>query len=131
MKLESVRLKLEQVKNLDLVPRSSAQRRTLYHTVRGQDVTWAYSMVGSPDYMAPEILLGEGYDRLVDYWSIGCILYEFLAGYPPFSGADGDEVFSNVIRWDEVLAKPEFDHPAAEENFVPEAWEVILLYVFA
>jgi len=36
--------------------------------------------VGSPDYMAPEILENNGYDYLVDYWSLGCILFEFLSG---------------------------------------------------
>jgi serine/threonine protein kinase len=40
----------------------------------------AYSMVGSPDYMAPEILEGGGYDQRVDFWSLGCIIFEFLAG---------------------------------------------------
>ena len=41
------------------------------------------SVVGSPDYMAPELLAGEGYDYMVDYWAIGCIAFEMLAGTWP------------------------------------------------
>jgi serine/threonine protein kinase len=37
-------------------------------------------VVGSPDYMAPELLAGDAYDYLVDYWAIGCIAFEMLAG---------------------------------------------------
>jgi serine/threonine protein kinase len=44
-----------------------------------------YSIVGSPHYMAAEILEGSGYDAVADWWSMGCILYEMLVGAPPFT----------------------------------------------
>lgn len=47
--------------------------------------------VGTPDYLAPELLLGTGHGAEVDWWSLGAILYEFVTGIPPFN-ADSPEV---------------------------------------
>ncbi len=44
----------------------------------------AYSTVGTPDYIAPEVFLQKGYNETVDWWSLGIILYEMLVGYTPF-----------------------------------------------
>lgn len=44
----------------------------------------AYSTVGTPDYIAPEVFGQAGYDETVDWWSCGVILFEMLVGYPPF-----------------------------------------------
>jgi len=49
-----------------------------------------FSTVGTPDYMAPEILVQRGYSSGVDWWSLGIITYECLVGYPPFYSDDGD-----------------------------------------
>jgi len=68
-------------------------------------------VVGSPDYMAPEVLRGESYDFTVDYWSLGCMLYEALAGYPPFAGATVEETWHNLKHWRKVLHKPEYEDP--------------------
>jgi serine/threonine protein kinase len=42
--------------------------------------------VGTPDYLAPELLLGIGHGPEVDWWSLGAVLYQFVTGTPPFAG---------------------------------------------
>ncbi|OQO02155.1 hypothetical protein B0A48_11707 [Cryoendolithus antarcticus] len=122
-KIESMRIKLESVGNMPssanpfnlnqpTESRSIRERREGYRSLRERDKNYAKSIVGSPDYMAPEVLKGEEYDSTVDYWSLGCMLFEALAGYPPFAGASVDETWQNLKRWQSVLRKPEYEDPS-------------------
>lgn len=68
--------------------------------------TQARKFVGTPDYLAPETVAGFGQDTTSDWWSIGCILFEFLFGYPPFNDDTPEKVFNNIlygeIQWPQI-----------------------------
>ena len=54
--------------------------------------------VGTPDYLAPELLLGIGHGPEADWWSLGVILFEMTVGVPPFSAASPEEIFENILE---------------------------------
>ncbi|XP_014492723.1 probable serine/threonine protein kinase IRE [Vigna radiata var. radiata] len=58
------------------------------------------SVVGTPDYLAPEILLGMGHGATADWWSVGVIMYELLVGIPPFNAEHPQQIFDNIINRD-------------------------------
>ncbi|XP_034157434.2 microtubule-associated serine/threonine-protein kinase 1 isoform X2 [Pangasianodon hypophthalmus] len=62
---------------------------------------------GTPEYIAPEVILRQGYGKPVDWWAMGIILYEFLVGCVPFFGDTPEELFGQVITDD--IAWPEGD----------------------
>ncbi|XP_058515771.1 microtubule-associated serine/threonine-protein kinase 1-like [Ochotona princeps] len=57
---------------------------------------------GTPEYIAPEVILRQGYGKPVDWWAMGIILYEFLVGCVPFFGDTPEELFGQVIS-DDIL----------------------------
>uniref|UniRef100_W5MME3 non-specific serine/threonine protein kinase n=1 Tax=Lepisosteus oculatus TaxID=7918 RepID=W5MME3_LEPOC len=57
---------------------------------------------GTPEYIAPEVILRQGYGKPVDWWAMGIILYEFLVGCVPFFGDTPEELFGQVIS-DEIV----------------------------
>ncbi|KAF8639397.1 hypothetical protein AX17_001522 [Amanita inopinata Kibby_2008] len=125
-RIESLKIKLDKVKDNQVIHRSTMERRSIYRSIRNQDPRYADSIVGSPDYMAPEVLRGKPYTYSVDYWSLGCILFEFLAGFPPFSGSTPEETWTNLKNWTKVLRRPEYDKP--EDlifNLTDIAWDAV------
>ncbi|KAF9911637.1 hypothetical protein EC991_002755 [Linnemannia zychae] len=93
---------------------------------KNEGIRRAFSIVGSADYMAPEILTSQGYDYGVDYWSLGCILFEFLCGYSPFQAEDTRQTCVNVWHWRRVLKRPVYDtEENLEFNLTDEAWDLM------
>ncbi|KAL2554824.1 putative serine/threonine protein kinase IREH1 [Forsythia ovata] len=56
------------------------------------------SAVGTPDYLAPEILLGTGHGFTADWWSVGIILFELVVGIPPFNAEHPQNIFDNILN---------------------------------
>jgi serine/threonine protein kinase len=55
-----------------------------------------YTLVGTPDYMAPEVIKCTGHNRTVDWWMLGILLFELLVGGPPFEAPSTEEVYAKV-----------------------------------
>mmetsp|Transcript_9595 Transcript_9595/g.29035 ORF Transcript_9595/g.29035 Transcript_9595/m.29035 type:complete len:533 (+) Transcript_9595:61-1659(+) len=67
----------------------------------------AFSKVGTPNYIAPEVLLTGRYDETSDWWSVGVILYEMLIGYPPFWSNNPANTCRKILGWKNNLSFPE------------------------
>ena len=69
---------------------------------------FAYSTVGTPDYIAPEVFTQKGYGKEVDWWSLGIIMFEMMIGYPPFYSESSTETCKKILDWKNNLEiKPE------------------------
>lgn len=64
------------------------------------------SVVGTPDYIAPEVLQKMGYGAEVDWWSLGAVVYECLVGRPPFASGDAATTCKKILRFTETLSWP-------------------------
>ncbi|KAI5287865.1 hypothetical protein KEM54_005666 [Ascosphaera aggregata] len=62
---------------------------------------------GTPEYLAPELLLGHGYTKSVDWWTLGVLLYEMLTGLPPFYDENTNEMYRKILQ--EPLTFPSHD----------------------
>jgi len=66
----------------------------------------AYSTVGTPDYIAPEVFLQTGYTNSCDWWSLGVIMFEMLIGYPPFCSESPTDTYKKIMLWKDTLTFP-------------------------
>lgn len=78
-----------------------------------------YSTVGSPGYIAPEVLLKKGYRYECDWWSVGVIMFECIYGFPPFYAEDPIKTCQKIVRWKHFLEFPE------DVNVSPDAVDLL------
>lgn len=76
------------------------------------------SAVGTPDYLAPEILLGTGHGATADWWSVGVILFELIVGIPPFNAEHPQIIFDNILN-------RKIPWPQVPDEMSPEAQDLI------
>lgn len=85
-------------------PQPMSMSQTPYRTPksvrRGAGVVEGAQILGTPDYLAPELLLGKPHDCMVDWWALGVCLFEFLTGVPPFNDDTPQLVFQNILNRD-------------------------------
>uniref|UniRef100_A0A5B7A2A9 non-specific serine/threonine protein kinase n=2 Tax=Davidia involucrata TaxID=16924 RepID=A0A5B7A2A9_DAVIN len=89
------------------------QQEQLQHWQKNRRML-AYSTVGTPDYIAPEVLLKKGYAMECDWWSLGAIMFEMLVGYPPFYSDDPMSTCRKIVNWRTHLKFPEEAKLSAE-----------------
>uniref|UniRef100_A0A8C4NZR7 non-specific serine/threonine protein kinase n=1 Tax=Dicentrarchus labrax TaxID=13489 RepID=A0A8C4NZR7_DICLA len=73
---------------------------------------------GTPEYIAPEVILRQGYGKPVDWWAMGIILYEFLVGCVPFFGDTPEELFGQVITDDIVWPEGDEALPVDAQHLI-------------
>merc|ERR1712130_590241 len=81
---------------------SSGKKKKKYH----RDRKLMYSTVGTPDYIAPEVFSQKGYDKMVDWWSMGVIMFECLVGYPPFYAEDPLQTCRKIVHYRKYFKIP-------------------------
>ncbi|MBN3276436.1 GWL kinase, partial [Polyodon spathula] len=88
--------------------------RTPKSVRRGPTPVERERILGTPDYLAPELLAGKPHDFMVDWWALGVCLFEFLTGVPPFNDETPQQVFQNILNRD--IPWPEGEEELSQDS---------------
>lgn len=92
--------------NIDEISLTVSNRPQINDWRRSRRVM-AYSAVGTPDYIAPELFSQNGYSFDIDWWSLGTIMYECLVGWPPFCADSPQGTYKKIVNWPQTLFFPD------------------------
>ncbi|KZV55290.1 Kinase superfamily protein [Dorcoceras hygrometricum] len=111
-----------------IVPRVSCLKSTQRRRRKGASRTLkivaepiearSMSFVGTHEYLAPEIVSGEGHGNAVDWWTLGVFIYELLYGVTPFKGTDNEFTLSNILTRDLKFPKDSSVPPSAKDLII-------------
>ncbi|XP_067614670.1 serine/threonine-protein kinase greatwall-like isoform X2 [Eurosta solidaginis] len=105
--------------NLPKTPkRINTPFRTPKSVRRGATRQSSDRILGTPDYLAPELLLRHGHGPAVDWWALGVCFYEFMTGLPPFNDETPQKVFDNILH-------KNIEWPEGDEALSSEAVEAV------
>ncbi|KAK1174041.1 serine/threonine-protein kinase greatwall-like isoform X2 [Acipenser oxyrinchus oxyrinchus] len=88
--------------------------RTPKSVRRGPAPVEGERILGTPDYLAPELLIGKPHGFMVDWWALGVCLFEFLTGVPPFNDETPQQVFQNILNRD--IPWPEGEEELSQDS---------------
>ncbi|XP_073815256.1 serine/threonine-protein kinase greatwall isoform X2 [Musca autumnalis] len=109
--------------NTNNVPKTPKNINTPFRTPKsvrrcGRNRNSSERILGTPDYLAPELLLKQGHGPAVDWWALGVCFYEFLTGIPPFNDETPQKVFDNILN-------KNIEWPEGDEALSAEAMEAV------
>ncbi|KAI9581146.1 serine/threonine-protein kinase greatwall isoform X1 [Glossina fuscipes] len=108
--------------NSNSLPKTPKNLNTPFRTPksvrRGATRQSSERILGTPDYLAPELLMRQGHCAAVDWWALGVCFYEFLTGLPPFNDETPQKVFENILS-------KNIEWPEGDEALTPQAVEAV------